>query len=125
MKNWMIDTIINKLEELEDTTINVQSAGYDIFETANIDGTFTYNRENAWEWVNKYHEDLRFFIPEYSDFITANPLTDTEAFMVQVMMEYASNIMCQVFENLGIEDDTIILTRENLTKIGIELGNME
>lgn len=125
MKNWMIDTIINELEELEDTTIEVQSAGYSIFECANIDGTFTYSREKAWEWVDKYHRDLRFFISEHSEFITANPITNTEAFQIQVMMEYASDIMCQVFENLGIEDDTIQLTRETLTRIEIELGNLE
>lgn len=125
MKNWMIDTIINELEELENTEIEVQSAGYVIFECANIDGTFTMNRQEAWEWINKYRNDLRFFIPDHKDYITANPITDAEAFMVQVMIEYASDIMVEVFRNLGIEDDTIKLTRENLTRIEIELGNLE
>lgn len=125
MKNWMIDTIIDELEELEDTEIEVQSAGYSIFECANVNGTYTMNRQEAWEWVNKYQDDLRFFIPDHKDYITANPITDTEAFMVQVMMEYTSNIMVEVFENLGIEDDTIKLDRAMLTQIEVELGNLE
>lgn len=125
MKNWMIDTIIDELEELEDTEIEVQSAGYSIFEYANVNGTYTMNRQEAWEWVNKYQDDLRFFIPDHKDYITANPITDTEAFMVQVMMEYTSDIMVEVFENLGIEDDTIKLDRAMLTQIEVELGNLE
>lgn len=124
MKNWMIDTMINEMEELENTQIETQSAGYSIFEYANINGTYTMNRQEAWDWVNKYYMDLRFFIPDHEDYITANPITDTEAFMVQVMMEYASDIMVEVFCNLNIEDDTIRLTRENLTRIEVELGNL-
>lgn len=126
MKNWMIDTIINELENLEDTTIGTQSAGYDIFERANVDGTFTFNRESAWDWVNKHHRDLRFFIPEHSEFITANPITDPEAFQVQVMMEYTSDIMVQIFRNINMDEyDVIELNRENLARIEIELGNLK
>lgn len=122
----MIDTIIDELEKLEGTTVGTQSAGYDIFERANFDGTFTYNREQSWEWVNRYHDDLRFFVLEHEEFITASPITDTEAFQVQVMMEYASDIMVEVFHNMNMDEyDTIELNRENLTRIEIELGNLE
>lgn len=125
MKNWIIDAMIDEMEELEDMEIETQSAGYSIFECANVNGTYTMSRQEAWEWVNKYYDDLRFFIPDHKSYITANPITDAEAFMVQVMMEYASDIMVKVFENLSIEDDTIRLTRENLTQIEIELGNLD
>lgn len=125
MKNWMINTIIDELEELEDTTIETQYAGDSIFERASIDGSFTMSHQKAWDWVNKYHDDLRFFLPEHWEYITSNPLTETEAFMVEVMIEYTSEIMCQVIENLEITSDTIKLDRAMLSQIEVELGKIK
>lgn len=125
MKNWMINTIIDELEELEDTTIETQYAGDSIFERASIDGSFTMSHQKAWDWVIKYHDDLRFFLPEHWEYIISNPLTETEAFMVEVMIEYTSDIMYQVFENLEITDASIKLDRAMLTQIEVELGNIK
>lgn len=124
MKNWMIDTTIDELEALEGTEIDTQSAGYSIFENANAEGSYTMSRQKAWDWVNKYRADLMWFIPDHEDIIIANPITNTEIFMVQVMMEYASDIMTTVFASMSIEEDTILLTRENLDKIESELDSM-
>lgn len=70
------------------------------------------SHQKAWDWVIKYHDDLRFFLPEHWEYITSNPVTETEA-----------EIMCQVIENLEI--DTIKLDRAMLSQIEVELGKIK
>lgn len=131
MKKDIINRIIDKLYDYEDTEVYGADLAYTLFESENIDGTFTYNTYEAKEWIKQNFdeigevwEELKFqFGSEYlMDF---NPFDNPEKFMVLVILESASYILgqCKTVQNNW--DNEMTLTKENIKKIEKELKELD
>lgn len=131
MKKDIIKRIIDRLYDYEDTKVYACDLAYSLFESENIDGTFTYSSYEAKEWIKnnfdeigEVWEELKFqFGSEYlMDF---NPFDNPEKFMVLVILESASYILgqCKTVQNNW--DNEMTLTKENIKKIEKELKELD
>lgn len=131
MKKDIIKRIIDRLYDYEDTKVYACDLAYSLFESENIDGTFTYSSYEAKEWIKnnfdeigEVWEELKFqFGSEYlMDF---NPFDNPEKFMVLVILESASYILGQCKTVQDNWDNEMTLTKENIKKIEKELKELD
>lgn len=131
MKKDIIKRIIDKLYDYEDVKVYGADLAYTLFESENMDGTFTYNTYEAKEWIKQNFdeigevwEELKFqFGSEY--LVDFNPFDNPEKFMVLVILESASYILgkCKTVEDNW--NNEIVLTKENIKKIEKELKELD
>lgn len=126
LKQFMVDAITDKLEEMEGQEVYGCDLGYQLFEEANVNGSYTCNAYEAKQWINEHFdelgevvEDIKFNLGEQSIF---NPFLEPEKFMVVCMLELSSTLIgqCQtVDENWN---NTMELTAETIKQIIKELN---
>ena len=131
MKKDIINRIIDKLYDYEDTEVYGADLAYTLFESENIDGTFTYNTYEAQEWIKnnfdelgEVWEELKFqFGADYLN--NYNVFEEPEKFMVLVILEVASYILgrCKTVEDNW--NNEIVLTKKNIKKIEKELKELD
>ena len=125
LKNWMIGEMEMQLSDMIGNTTYGCDLGYGIFESANVDGSYTYNRHDAEMWIKEYFSSIGDVAQDIVDNLgaesLANPFLEPEKFMVQIMLEMSSSIIAQVSivdENWNNEME---LTEETIKQIIEEL----
>ena len=129
MINYVIDLLIRKLEDYEDTSIYGCDMAYTLLEQYNVDGSITYNTCEAIEWLKDNIQDIYDFLPtikfefgdEFYAKICIDILDSPEKAMVIICLEKANEIM----SNLKFINDNwnneIVLNKENINIIKSEL----
>ena len=129
LKNFVIDAMIVELNEMEDREIYGADLGYGIFETANCNGSYTCDAQEAKEFIKDYFESIGEVVEDIKFNLGAenipNPFTESERFQVVIMLEMSSSLIAQVSivdENWNNE---FMLTKEVIEKITKELEEMK
>lgn len=116
VKNFIAD----KLPEYEGTEVYGCDLGYTITEGINADGSATYNRQKAMDYVKEWFEEAaevyRYQVENYGQ-ASQNPFENPEAWMVCMIIEGVNSILgqCDVVEDFW--NDEIELTEEIIQKI--------
>lgn len=102
MKNYLNDLekdvlsrMIDNLDNLEGRDGYVSDLAFTLFEGENIDGSMTYSTYKAEQWITEHFHDLADVVEEMSAAwdIAANPFANPEAFMVQVVLYLAGELI--------------------------------
>jgi len=129
LKNFVIDAMIDELNEMEDREIYGADLGYEIFEEANCNGSYTCDAQEAKEFIKDYYEDIGDVVESIEFNLgkgsVCNCFNEPEKFQVQIMLEMSSSLIAQV----SIVDDNwnneFTLTKEVIEKITKELEEMK
>lgn len=127
LRNCIIDKIQDKLEEFKDMSFYGSDLAYSLFEEENINCTFTYDDFKSKFVIKKYFEDISGLINDCLDseyIFTANPFTESEKFLVQIVLEMASKILsqCELIKNNW--DNELELTKENIEILNKNLDDL-
>lgn len=121
LKNFVIDAMIVELNEMEDREIYGADLGYEIFEEANCNGSYTCDAQEAKEFIKDYYEDIGEVLDNIKFNLGAenipNPFTESERFQVVIMLEMGDALCAQcsfIDENWN---NSIELTEENIKLI--------
>lgn len=126
LKEFMVEAITEKLEEMEGIEVYGCDLGYQLFEEANVNGSYTCDAFEAQKWIREHFEelgevveDIKFNLGENS---ICNPFLEPEKFMVIVILELSSTLIgqCQTVENNW--NNTMELTAETIKQIIKELN---
>ena len=102
MKNYLndlekdvLERMINALDDLEGRDGYVSELAFTLFEYANMDGTLTYSTYKASQWIMENFHDLGDVVEDMAAEwdITPNPFNNPEAFMVQVVLYLAEQLV--------------------------------
>ena len=129
LKNFVIDAMIDELNEMEGREIYGADLGYEIFSVANCNGSYTCDAQEAKEFIKDYFESIGEVVEDIKFNLGAenipNPFTESERFQVVIMLEMSSSLIAQVSivdENWNNE---FTLTKEVIEKITKELEEMK
>ena len=111
LNTWLIDEIIEKLEECKGypKKENMYDLAFDLFQSENVDGSYYCSRYQANEWIKENFDDLGDIIDEYEFCYgdsPANPFSEPEKFQVQIVIFQAQTIL-QSLES-DYEDDFLL-----------------
>jgi hypothetical protein len=129
LKNFVIDAMIVELNEMEDREIYGADLGYEIFETANCNGSYTCDAQEAKEFIKDYFESIGEVVEDIKFNLGAenipNPFTESERFQVVIMLEMSSSLIAQVSVVDENWNNEFTLTKETIEKITKELEEMK
>lgn len=119
LEKYVLDLMLDNLDDMEDREGYVSELAFDLFEGENIDGTITYDREEAQEWIAEHFHDLGDVVEEMSAEwdITPNPFSDPEAFQVQVVLFVSTGLVAQSDWTDHRDDDAITYDAATLDRI--------
>jgi hypothetical protein len=129
MKNFLYaevaELMADKLSENEGRNVYGADLAFTLFECENIDGSITYSKYKAKEWVKKHFDELGEVVERMQSEWGYNAGVDIfdnpEKFMVSVYLWSASEI-CGTLETVNeFWDDSVELTAELIEKITEEL----
>ena len=132
MKNFLYaevaERMADKLSENEGRGIYGADLAFTLFECENIDGSITYSRYKAKEWIKEHFDELGEVVErmqaEWEYNAGADIFDNPEKFMVSVYLWVASEI-CGTLETVTeFWDDSEELTAELIEKITEELENL-
>ncbi len=127
LKAWIIDEMISELKEMEGRTVYGCDLGFSIFESANVDGSYTYSTYEAINWIKKYFDDLGEIVEETTaeGLTPPNVFDKPESFMVFIMLECSSYLTgkCKFIEDNW--NDEIELNKKNINRICKELKEIK
>lgn len=114
--NYVIDCIVDRIDDWEDITVYPCDFGWQLFEQENSNGSATFNAEEAKDWIKQYFDTLggvaeNIIFGIGADFL-ANPFVEPEKFMVQIMLEVSSMLVgqCEIMDQNW--NDELELTEE-------------
>lgn len=94
--NFMIDVLTDRLDDFESNLIYGADMGYSLLDYENSNGTYTFNAQEALEWINKYFSDICEVVADIEFNMGAesvpNPFLEPEKFMVICMLEVANRL---------------------------------
>ena len=102
MKNYLNDLekdvlsrMIDNLDDLEGHEGYVSELAFTLFENENINGSMTYSTYKASQWIMENFHDLGDVVEDMAAEwgITPNPFNNPEAFMVQVVLYLAEQLV--------------------------------
>lgn len=105
-----------------------EDLGFDLTEGPNMDGSLTYSRKAAEEYLREWWEDAA----DYFDYAKSqfgevmNPFEDPEGYMVCMVIEGVRIMVDTALDELGymnIEDGKLELTEEVVGKISEHIKN--
>ena len=127
MKNYVIDLLINKLNEYKDEKVDTLGIAYKLLEEYNLDGSITYSVFKAQKWIkdnfNYMYDFLNNYREKYGDealsYLALDIFNNSEKEMVIICLDIADDIM----KNLDVvkNNDEIMLNDENINIIKSEL----
>lgn len=111
--------ICDKLDEMEGVSVYACDLAYTLAESDNINGSITYNRAAAIDYIREWWNDCA----DYSDHEEnnfgkrSNPFANPEAFMVCMVIEGISSILsqCEIIDEYW--NDEIELTPDGIEVI--------
>ena len=91
----VLECMIDHLDDLEGRDGYVSELAFTLFEAENIDGSMTYDTYKAELWIAAHFHDLADVVEDMAaDWdITLNPFNNPEAFMVQVVIYIAEQLV--------------------------------
>lgn len=91
----VLSRMIDNLDDLEGRDGYVSDLAFTLFEGENIDGSMTYSTYKAEQWIAEHFHDLADVVDDMAaDWdITPNPFSNPEAFMVQVVIYIAEQLV--------------------------------
>lgn len=129
LKNFVIDAMIDELNEMEGREVYGADLGYEIFNVASRNGSYTCDAQEAENFIKENYseigdvvEDIKFSLG--AEFIP-NPFTEAEKFQVVIMLEMSNDFCAQcpfIDENWNNE---IELTKENIKLIISQLEELK
>ena len=126
LKEFMVEAITYKLADMEGQEVYGADLGYQVFDEANINGSYTCNAYKAKEWIKMFFDELGEVVDDIKsnlgDGSVPNPFDNPEAFQVVCMLELSSTLLgqCQtVDENWN---NSMELTSETINQIIAELN---
>lgn len=103
MKNYLNDLekdvlsrMIDNLDDLEGRDGYVSELAFTLFENENINGSMTYSTYKASQWIMENFHDLGDVVEDMEDYYGtahANPFSNPEKFMVQVVLYLAEKLV--------------------------------
>ena len=129
MKNYVIDLLIENLENYEDMSIYGCEMAYTLLEEYNVDGTVLYNTYKTIEWLKNNIDDIYDFLPtikfKYDDEFYAKLCIDIldspEKAMIIICLEKAREILSSLKFINDNWANKIVLNKENINIIKSEL----
>ena len=129
LKNFVIDAMIDELNEMEGREVYGADLGYEIFSVASRNGSYTCSTIEAENFICKYFseigevvEDIKFSLG--AEFIP-NCFLQPEKFQVAIMLEMSSSLCGQCeFVNSNWNNE-IELTEENIKLIISQLEELK
>lgn len=87
--------MIDNIDTLEGRDGYVSELAFTLFENENINGSMTYSTYKAEQWIAEHFHDLADVVEDMAaDWdITPNPFSNPEAFMVQVVLYLAEQLV--------------------------------
>ena len=117
-KNYVLDNI----DEYEGQEVYLCDLGFTLTDGPNCDGTLTFNREKAMDYLREWWWDAADYF-EYEKFnfgTTQNPFENPEAYMVCMVIEGVRTLIDRAITALGLDDqwnDEVELTADLIEKI--------
>lgn len=129
LKNFVIDAMIDELNEMEDREIYGADLGYEIFSEANCNGSYTCDAQESIDWIGKYFseigdvvESIEFNLGKGS---VCNCFNEPEKFQVQIMLE-VSSYLCNQCALVNVNwNNEIKLTEKNIKLITSRLEKLK
>lgn len=117
--------LIDKLSNNEGGEVYGADLGFTLFEGYNCDGSVTYSRYKAKEWIKEHFDELGEIVEEMRDNweydAGADIFDNPEKFMTSVYLWVASEICGQLESVQEFWDDSEELTAERIAAITAEL----
>lgn len=123
--NYMIDVLLDKLDNYEGQTMYGADMGYELLEEENANGTYTFDENEALEWIKEYFDDCREVMTSVEFNMGAenvvNAFQEPEKFMVVCMLEVSSRLLgnCALVDEYW--NDELELNTENIETIKKQL----
>ena len=125
MKNYVIDLLLNELENYEGAKVYACELAYTLLECYNIDGSITYSSYDAKEWIRENYNDIGAFLENYNLYMGSDSLsnlaidifTNPEKAMVIIVYEVAMDILSELKFIKDNWDNEINLNTKNISKI--------
>ena len=122
------DEIIEKLNQGACENEYGCDLAYSLFESENIDGTFTYNTYEAEEWIKTYFDEIGEVVKNIELNLgkesIPNPFTNAEPFQVVIILEVSQYLLsqCEYIEDnwnneIELTGDVVDLIREQLSNL--------
>ena len=91
----VLERMIDHLDDLEGRDGYVSELAFTLFEGENINGSMTYSTYKAEQWIAEHFHDLGDVVEDMSVAwdIPPNPFNNPEAFMVQVVIYIAEQLV--------------------------------
>ena len=133
MNNYIIDLLIRKLEDYEDTKVYACDLAYTLLEQYNVDCTITYSTYKAKEWLKVNVEEIGEFLENYKfnfgdealSQLALDIFNSPEKAMVIICLEKANDILSSLDFINDNWDNEIVLNSENINIIKKELKEYE
>ena len=133
MKKYIIEKVIDKLNDLKEQDVQVYGCdlSYQLWECENIDGTMTYNSYDAKEFIKKYYDDIGEVVEEINfqygeNFLqNYNPFENPERFMCLIVLESSNYLVgkCDTIQKNW--NNQFTLTKYYINKIIKELKGLD
>ena len=129
LKNFVIDAMIDRLNEMGDREIYGADIGYEIFDEANCNGSYTCSTIEAENFICKYFSEIGEVVEDIKSNLGAefipNCFLQSEKFQVVIMLEM-SNSLCGQCEFVNSNwNNEIELTEENIKLIISQLEELK
>lgn len=133
MKNYVIDLLVRKLEDYEDTKVYACDLAYTLLESYNVDCTITYSTYKAKEWLKENCEEIGEFLEDYKfnfgdealSQLALDIFNSPEKAMVIICLEKANEILSSLdFINDNWDNETT-LDKKTIEIIKKELKEYE
>lgn len=129
LKEYVIDEMIEHLEDMKGIVVCGCDLDYKIFEQEIHNGSYTCSTYKAIEWVKEYFKELVEVVEEINDNcdkeFLPNVFEETERFQLTCMFEISSYLIgeCEIVQENW--DDEIELTEENIKIICKQLEELK
>lgn len=129
MNNYVIDLLIEKLEDYEDVKVYACDLTYILLEKYYVNCTVTYSTYKAKEWLKENFEEIGDFLEDYKlnfgnehlSQLALDIFNSPQKAMVIICLEKADEILSSLKFINDNWDNEIVLNKENINIIKSEL----
>lgn len=129
IKQEVAENLASKLEQYKGQSVYGADLAFTLFESYNIDGSVTYSRYDAAEWIKEHFAELGEVVENMRDNweydASADIFDNPEKFMTSCYLWTASEICGQLETVKEFWDDSEELTAERIAAITAELEQID
>lgn len=127
IKKFVVDVLMDKLDEYEGTSSYGADLTYHLLEQYNVDGSYTYSTYEAKQWVQEYFDELGDIVSDMKEesLPPIDVFENVEGFMVCVMLYVAGQLLGQCDTVNAFWNEKQELTEEIIAKIKKELNEIK